>query len=181
MSRLQPAAVYGTPPWRGAGPLLIARCADTASAKFDSGCGWPVRLAASSGLPRSHCLTSRNSGAGVRQVRQRSSSKLAASPRATLTRPRPHARAGSVKTHADTSLGMRRVEILCANCDGHLGHGNEAAARSLAHARSDPLVVRGVRGAVFEGERMTKTNERHCVNSVRSVDRAASWGASRLA
>jgi hypothetical protein len=122
-------------------------------------------------LTLSHCL---RFGAGVRQVRQRSSSKLAESPRRRADPPArpPCARAGSVKTHTDTSLGMRRVEILCANCDGHLGHGNEAATRSLAHARSDPL-VRCVRGAVFEGERMTKTDERHCVNSVRSVDRAA--------
>lgn len=48
---------------------------------------------------------------------------------------------GSIKTETDGSLGMRRVEIMCDRCDGHLGH-------------------------VFEGERMTETNERHCVNSL---------------
>ena len=65
--------------------------------------------------------------------------------------------AGSINVQPDLSHGERRIELVCVECGGHLGH-------------------------LFTGEKLTKMDQRHCVNSMSMKfinDAPPSWLAEK--
>ena len=64
---------------------------------------------------------------------------------------------GAIKRYEDNSWGMRRIEIVCANCGGHLVICIPRVTKSQGHV---------FKGEGFRFENGDKIDERHCVNSI---------------
>ena len=111
----------------------------SAESKFNSGCGWCVAR-----FPRRRFPPPRSTTPPSPRLNNYTQRPALSSSCLLLHLSRPafdKCYEGSIITETDMTFGMKRVEIMCAACDGHLGH-------------------------VFENEGFTPTMERHCVNSV---------------
>jgi peptide methionine sulfoxide reductase MsrB len=104
----------------------------TAASKFDSGCGWPVGALA---LWWKHSGTYALLSAAMHTWRMQAFDKCFKD---------------SIVTEVDESGGMRRVEIMCGGCGGHLGHvfENEKGAGTERHCGARlPLMCWGLHRA----------------------------------